>query len=118
MKKMKKRTPIKNQCRQGDVLVNRIAKVPSDAKAKDADPRGVVLAEGEVTGHCHRIADPGVCSLRQESGYDIVQIDVSGLLIHEEHSAHEISGGVFESRIQREYSWSAEAEATSRAVAD
>lgn len=115
---MKKRTRIKNQCRQGDVLVNRIPAVPKGATPKDPDPRGVVLAEGEVTGHAHRIADPGVCSLRQESGYDIVKIDVSGLLIHEEHAAHEISGGVFESRIQREYAWSSEAEAMSRAVAD
>jgi hypothetical protein len=115
---MKKRTRIKNQCRQGDVLVNRIPAVPKDAAPKDPDPRGVVLAEGEVTGHAHRIADPGVCSLRQEGGHDIVTIDVSGLLIHEEHGAHEISGGVFESRIQREYAWSSEAEAMSRAVAD
>jgi hypothetical protein len=116
---MKKRRRIKDQGRQGDVLVNRVAGIPREAKPKPLDKRGVVLAEGEVTGHHHRIKDPGVCSLRAEGvAYDLLRIDEGGLLVHEEHGPIEIAPGAFEVRIQREHSWSAEAEEVSRAVAD
>ena len=44
----------KFQARQGDVFLF-AAKIPASAKPSKADPRGVVLAEGEATGHHHRI---------------------------------------------------------------
>lgn len=41
--------------RQGDVLLIKVTELP--AEAKDITPEGdVILAYGEQTGHCHRIA--------------------------------------------------------------
>lgn len=114
----RKLKPIQNQARQGDVLVYRTTD-PTVTTPKPIDPRGVVLAEGEATGHHHRIKDPGVCSLRAEGvAYDIVRIELGALLEHEEHGPIPISPGTFESRIAREHAWTAEAAEMSRAVAD
>jgi hypothetical protein len=119
---MRKRSskPVVNQARQGDVFIIRRTHVAGAVK-KPVDKRGVVLAEGEVTGHHHRITDPGVCSLRAEGvAWDLLQIGdgIVGKLVHEEHDSFGISAGTFEVRIQREHSWNAEAEEVSRAVAD
>jgi hypothetical protein len=40
------------QYRQGDVLIERVSKIPSSAKKQKSGPR-VILALGEVTGHHH-----------------------------------------------------------------
>jgi hypothetical protein len=113
-----KRMKIKDQARQGDVGIFRV-EAPAKTTAKPIDPRGVVLAEGEATGHHHRIRDPGVCALRAEGvAYDLVRIETGALLVHEEHAPIEIGPGTFEVRIAREHDWNAEAEEVSRAVAD
>lgn len=41
--------------RQGDVLIIAIAALPANLTARKRTSRGVVLAEGEVTGHAHAI---------------------------------------------------------------
>jgi hypothetical protein len=115
---MKKHSKIRDQARQGDVGIFRVEE-PRNATPKAIDPRGVVLAEGEVTGHHHRIQDPGVCGLRAEGvAYDLVRIETAALLVHEEHAPIAIGPGTFEVRIAREHDWNAEAEEVSRAVAD
>lgn len=43
---------IQNQFRHGDVLVERIGDAPKMKSSKDASP---TLAEGETSGHSHRI---------------------------------------------------------------
>jgi hypothetical protein len=112
---------VQNQARQGDVFVMRIQSLPANAMPKPSDPRGVVLAEGEVTGHHHRIKKSGVCLLRADGvAYDLMTIadGIIGRLVHEEHSEIPFAAGVFEVRVQREHSWNAEAEEVSRAVQD
>ena len=109
---------VTNCARQGDVLVLRRDSIPAIATEKPHDPRGVVLAEGEVTGHHHRIKDPGVCALRAEGvHWDMLRVTdgIIGRLQHEEHAEIAIGAGAYEVRIQREYDWASEA---SRAVAD
>lgn len=49
---MKKTTTAK-QYRQGDVMIERIEKLPTDFKAIPLDGGRIVLAHGEVTGHAH-----------------------------------------------------------------
>jgi hypothetical protein len=44
---------IKNQVRQGDVLVTPIDAIPQDAAERKPEKRGTVLAHGELTGHAH-----------------------------------------------------------------
>jgi hypothetical protein len=116
----KKKVVVTRQARQGDVLIVAIDNVPSTMSEKVKDPRGVVLAEGEATGHHHRIRDPGVCLLRAEGvAYDLLRIQEGVVsLVHEEHSTIHVGPCTFEVRIQREHSWNAEAEEASRAVAD
>ena len=117
-KRRKKSEAIVDQARQGDVGIFRV-EPPKKTTPKAIDPRGVVLAEGEVTGHHHRITDPGVCALRAEGvAYDLVRIETGALLVHEEHDPIAIGPGTYEVRIQREHNWNAEAEEVSRAVVD
>jgi hypothetical protein len=61
------------------------------------------LAEGEVTGHKHRISD-GQAELSEKDGtlYLRVFSDVA-TLTHEEHKAISIPQGNWMIRIQREY---------------
>jgi hypothetical protein len=48
--------PMKKQFRQGDVLLERIDKLPKNLKPVSHEKGFVVLAHGEVTGHAHTIA--------------------------------------------------------------
>jgi hypothetical protein len=58
---MKTKQKIEGQCRQGDVLIERVEKLP--VKAKKA--KRVILAHGEVTGHAHEIANPKLASIAE-----------------------------------------------------
>ena len=103
------------QLRQGDVLVIEGAGKKTAAHKAVKDTRGAVLAEGEATGHHHRI-ERGATLLRAEGVNDaLLVVDVSGLLVHEEHGSIEIGGGSHVVRRQREYAW---AEKSSRPVVD
>jgi len=44
---------IKNQIRQGDVLVTPIDSIPAGAQTNAPEQRGTVLAHGEFSGHAH-----------------------------------------------------------------
>jgi hypothetical protein len=105
--------------RQGDVLVMKTTKAAITAKHKETkDARGAVLAEGEATGHHHRVKLPGVTMLRAEGISDAVLTvprDVIALLEHEEHATIEIGGGTHVVRRQKEYDWASK---SSRRVED
>jgi hypothetical protein len=45
------------QYRQGDVLIERIAKMPTSTTPVARDAGRVILAYGEVTGHAHAIVE-------------------------------------------------------------
>jgi hypothetical protein len=85
--------------RQGDVLL-----IPMHASPKDGKKLGhLTLAEGEVTGHSHRISS-GQAELYERNGTLYLKI-LSDLAVlnHEEHQALEIPQGNWMIRIQREY---------------
>lgn len=94
------------QARQGDVFLIAVDSIPSDATPAKSDPRGVVLAEGEVTGHHHRIG-PMYRSAEMLHHAEGTFLRVTGksvvALTHEEHSPIEIPPGAYRVRIQREY---------------
>lgn len=104
--------------RQGDVLIIPTKKLPTKLMEVPREDGAVVLAYGEVTGHRHRIHDPGVCLLSREGTTDryltIVGEDLAHL-IHEEHGTIDLAPGNYVVRIQREYNW---AEESSRSVED
>jgi hypothetical protein len=96
------------QFRQGDVFIERVDDIPAGVSACKADARGVVLAEGEATGHHHRIG-PMFRSAKLFDGPEGAKfLKVGGTapvaLTHEEHSPVDLPPGNYRVTIQREYS--------------
>lgn len=88
--------------RQGDVLLVRIAELPKEATRKDN-----IVAFGETTGHKHQF-DEGAVVYKTASGQQVVQIQKTAILQHEEHKHLTIPKGIYEIRIQREFDVAAE----------
>jgi hypothetical protein len=116
---------IENQARQGDVFLLRTEKKPSKKAVEVPTDEGeIVLAHGEVTGHAHKVRDPGVCMLRAEgAAYDLLRVTEEGCMLRHElpgggqadHDPIPVGGGTFEVRIQQQWDYLAE---MSRAVVD
>lgn len=84
--------------RQGDVLLLPIATHTAGTKLSH-----LTLAEGEVTGHRHRISD-GEAELYERDGVLYLRVlSATATLTHEEHQAIAIPQGNWMIRIQREY---------------
>lgn len=87
--------------RHGDVLVEMVAEVPSDARRL----QHLVLAEGELTGHSHRVAEREAAVLwRSDRGMFLSVTARSATLIHQEHGPIELPHGNYRVWQQREYS--------------
>jgi hypothetical protein len=93
--------------RQGDVWIYKITHAMFTNTNKRPVPRsrklGIVLAEGEVTGHHHRIPTGGRL---YETGNGARLLSVPSkpvALVHEEHETIMLPPGHYEVRIQREY---------------
>jgi hypothetical protein len=88
------------QFRQGDVLVQEISKIPKDAEPQQGR---VILAHGEVTGHCHEIAGKAAKLLTE--GEDLfLELAKPKELTHQEHGPINIPAGSYQVVRQREYS--------------
>lgn len=88
--------------RHGDVLLLEVGNVPE--KTKELHHR--ILAEGEATGHMHRIKDPTTAILYEETqSKDLYLRTVAeALLTHQEHATIIIPAGkIFRVVHQREY---------------
>lgn len=86
--------------RHGDVLVQRIEKLPEGVQRR----QGTVLAYGELTGHSHRIADAGTVRLWSHRDETCVEVIADqALLVHDEHGPIQLPRGVYRSWMQREY---------------
>ncbi len=84
--------------RQGDVLI-----ISSDTSVSCTKLPHLTLAEGEVTGHRHRISH-GEAELFDRNGVLYLKVlSPTALLTHEEHAEVTIPQGNWEIRIQREY---------------
>ncbi len=83
--------------RQGDVI---LLPVPQTEGNKLSH---LTLAQGEVTGHSHRISD-GKAELYERDGTLYLRVlSDAAVLTHEEHQAINIPQGNWMVRIQREY---------------
>jgi len=82
---------------QGDVIGIAVSKIPESAKAVKATSRGLVLAEGEVTGHFHGIAQaPEVDLLKDTDGTLYLSIrEGKATLRHQEHGPIQIPVGKY-----------------------
>lgn len=89
--------------RQGDVLLIEVNAVPQDATKRKRDARGVVLMEGERTGHHHRFdGDSGVALLERPSGERFATLSKPAGLQHEEHGTIMFTGKKFQQVFQVE----------------
>ena len=87
--------------RHGDVLVAQVDAIPPDA----APRTHLVLAEGEMTGHSHRIAEPGSAELYQVGPTLFLRVKApAATLIHQEHGPITLPQGEYRVWRQREYS--------------
>lgn len=100
--------------RQGDVLIERIDKLPIGLRQAKRDESGrIVLAYGETSGHAHAIRDKGVIGLRMAGSEDVDYIEVGGsgaTLSHEylsgamaDHHPVELAPGTYKVTRQVEY---------------
>lgn len=90
----------KEMYRQGDILFVRIERIPKQHANKKMDG---VVAEGEATGHAHRVVDGDLWE-RGHSGIDLfVEAGVATKIVHEEHGTIELPKGVYKVVRQREF---------------
>ena len=83
--------------RQGDVILTPASQIEGKKLPH------LTLAEGEVTGHAHRISE-GEAELYEKDGILYLHVfSETALLTHEEHHAITIPQGDWMVRIQREY---------------
>lgn len=98
--------------RHGDVIIEQVDTVPAGCKLLPRHIHGLVLAEGEVTGHAHRIqAEPGFAELwglpnqpTNDNGTRFLVVDRVVMLAHEEHKTMTIPPGTYRVRVKRQYS--------------
>ena len=80
---------------QGDVRIERVEKIP-DGEIVQPDNRGYVLAEGEVSGHCHKIdAVKNMTMIKTADGTLYMRVTKTVPLKHDEHFIHIIEPGEY-----------------------
>jgi hypothetical protein len=108
-----------NDChhfRQGDVLIERVAKIPNTAVKQHISAR-IILAHGEVTGHHHALETVvpvdwwkagEISNANQKpttlAGELFVALPSGGAVTHQEHSEITLPAGHYRIIRQREYS--------------
>ncbi len=87
--------------RQGDIFLIGVSNLPAAGRVE----RRPVLAEGEATGHTHRLEDPSSGHVFSVGGTLYLEVVAdSATVVHEEHRPVTLPRGGYEVRIQREYS--------------
>lgn len=77
--------------------------IPKDAVKVKKDPRGLVLAEGEVTGHFHGIEETSDAEL-YKLGEELILANTKEVEIkHQEHKKIKLKPQVWDSGIVVEY---------------
>lgn len=92
----------KQTAQQGDVLLKQIESIPSGAVKIATDK--LVLAEGETTGHAHRLVQTGAEMFQLENRMFIKLIEPATLK-HEEHKEITLASGVWEVGRVREFDY-------------
>lgn len=92
--------------RQGDVLITLVENIPAKLELK----KDLVLAEGEMKGHAHRITK-GQAELFINATLGLMYLKVlsdTAELFHEEHSSIVLPMGDYEIGQQKEFDWFSE----------
>lgn len=101
---------------QGDVIIESIDAIPENTRKGKIKNGKIVLAEGEVTGHAHKITEiAGVVFQEGTDGMFYLLNKKELTVTHEEHKTVTVPPGTWRVRKVREYDHFAE---ETRAVAD
>ncbi len=86
--------------RQGDIFIETTRTLPGGAVQLPDH----VLAEGELTGHSHRISNPDTALLFDYRGEMFLQVIAENArVVHDEHGPIELNRGFYRVWRQREY---------------
>lgn len=86
--------------RHGDVLISEVEAIPTGATRLTH----CVLAEGEVTGHSHRVEGAGVAELMAHGSERFLRVLADSVrIIHQEHRTISLPRGLYRVWQQREY---------------
>ncbi len=88
--------------RQGDVLLLPVVGLPAGA-ARQLRTGDIILAEGEVTGHAHRIKELQAEVYSGTAGARFLHVKETVNLIHEEHGEIAVPPGAYRAVQQREW---------------
>ena len=100
-----------HQLQQGDVLLLSIPALPTACKPTKKDARGIVLAEGEATGHYHGIDNErGVALMEGPAGERFLVNDTGDAITikHQEHKPVSVPPGIWQIGQVREKDWFAD----------
>jgi hypothetical protein len=87
--------------RQGDILIAAVEEIPRGATRRP----NCVLAEGELTGHSHRIDQPATSDLFEFKGRLYLSVLANeAQVVHQEHGPITLPKGFYAVWPQREYS--------------
>lgn len=96
-----------SQYGHGDMYFREVdpASIPAEVRAQlDATrARSAVVAEGEKTGHAHRLVSDDLAYVRVSDMVAYVLLRNAGLLTHEEHGVRELEPGYYEVPTERDY---------------
>jgi hypothetical protein len=88
--------------RQGDVLIRRVDEsIPENAKKVEGR---MILAYGEVTGHCHEVFGEAVSMHVVDESMRYLDVQMDAFVRHEEHAPIHLPPGRYRIVQQREYS--------------
>jgi len=88
------------QYRHGDVMIEMVKVLPKTAKRQ----QHLTLAEGELTGHSHRIEETDAAVMYKDRGGLFLAVTAKvASLVHEEHATIQLPKGIYRVWQQREY---------------
>lgn len=91
------------QFRQGDVLLTRCEPPNIDEGRAIEQGDNIVLAEGEATGHAHRVQSRAKMILWLIAAKRYIEVVQAATINHEEHGKIDLDPGWYEVRRQREF---------------
>jgi hypothetical protein len=92
------KAPNPNQIAQGDILFVRVGSLPPKQELRD---NGAVIAEGEQTGHAHRLLGGIFWRDIIFGGHFVEALPGGAKVTHEEHGTALLPEGVYEVKKQR-----------------
>lgn len=84
---------------QGDVIFKAVNSIPNDLKEK----KDKIVAEGEVTGHMHRVISKEANVLVDKDGKIYLSTEKEATITHDEHHKVTVPPGKYEIGIVREF---------------